>query len=63
LHKHFPNLPNIPVGKPGTHDEIVKGSNVFIGKKATDVLGVQYHTMEETVVEMTKSLQRFGLKI
>jgi hypothetical protein len=62
LHKHFPDLPNIPVGKPGTHDEIVKGANVFVGKKATEVLGVQYETLEDTVVEMAKSLERFGFK-
>jgi len=35
---------------------------VFIGKKATDVLGVQYHSFEDTVVEMAKSLERFGFK-
>ncbi|ODO08642.1 D-lactaldehyde dehydrogenase [Cryptococcus wingfieldii CBS 7118] len=58
LHKRFPDLPDIPVGKPGTHDEIVKDSNVFNGAKATKVLGVEYKTFEDTVVEMAESLQK-----
>ncbi|KAK8854804.1 hypothetical protein IAR55_003543 [Kwoniella newhampshirensis] len=61
LHKRFPELKNIPVGKPGTHDEICKDANVFDGTKATKVLGFQYETLEDTVVEMTESLRkRFG---
>jgi len=58
LHKHFPDLPNVPVGKPGTHDEICKNANVFDGTKATQVLGIKYETLEDTVVEMCKSLRK-----
>jgi len=55
-------LTHVPVGKPGRHDELVKGANVFIGKKATDVLGIQYQTLEDTIAETAKSLEkRFGL--
>ncbi|WVQ81865.1 hypothetical protein IAT38_003992 [Cryptococcus sp. DSM 104549] len=61
LHKRFPDIPNVPVGKPGTHDEIVKNANVFDGAKATKVLGVKYQTFEETTVEMAESLRaKFG---
>ncbi|AAW43616.1 hypothetical protein CNBE3560 [Cryptococcus deneoformans B-3501A] len=61
LHKRFPEIPNIPVGKPNSHDEIVKGANIFDGSKATKVLGIQYSSFEETVVEMAESLRkRFG---
>ncbi|WWD19049.1 hypothetical protein CI109_103507 [Kwoniella shandongensis] len=61
LHKRFPELKNIPVGKPGTHDEIVKNSNIFDGQKATKVLGIKYETLEDTVVEMAESLRKkFG---
>ncbi|KAK4688593.1 phosphate transporter, partial [Tremellales sp. Uapishka_1] len=56
LHKHFKDLKNIPVGNPGTHAEIVKDMPVFVGAKATKVLGVQYKDLEATVVEMAKSL-------
>ncbi|WVQ81866.1 hypothetical protein IAT38_003993 [Cryptococcus sp. DSM 104549] len=61
LHKDFPDVPNVPVGKPGTHDEIVKNLDIFDGKKATQVLGVKYKTLEQSVVEMAESLRkRFG---
>jgi nucleoside-diphosphate-sugar epimerase len=58
LHKRFPDLPNIPVGKPNTHDELVKDMNVFDGFKATKVLGIKYIPFEETVVEMAESLKK-----
>ena len=58
LHKHFPDLPDVPTGKPHTHDEIVKSTNVFVGAHATKVLGVKYESLEDTVVEMTKSLRQ-----
>lgn len=57
MHKHFPDLSNVPKGKPNTHDEIVKEANVFDGAKATKVLGMKYGTLEATVVEMFKSLR------
>lgn len=57
LHKHFDDLENIPVGKPGTHDEIVKGLNRFDGGLATKVLGIQYQSLEDCCVEMCKSLR------
>ncbi|RSH88686.1 methylglyoxal reductase (NADPH-dependent) gre2 [Saitozyma podzolica] len=58
LHKRFPDLPNIPVGKPNTHDELIKDMNVFDGSKATKVLGIKYIPFEETVVEMADSLKK-----
>ncbi|WVQ74953.1 hypothetical protein IAR50_004561 [Cryptococcus sp. DSM 104548] len=58
LHKRFSDLPNIPVGEPGTHDELVKESNVFDGSKATKVLGVEYKSFEDSVVEMAESLKK-----
>ncbi|CAD6566020.1 MAG: methylglyoxal reductase (NADPH-dependent) gre2 [Tremellales sp. Tagirdzhanova-0007] len=58
IHKHFPDLPNVPIGNPYTHDEICKTMSVFDGAKATKVLGVKYETLEDTVVEMGKCLRR-----
>jgi len=58
LHNHFKDLPNVPTGKPNTHDEIVKEMSVFDGAEATKVLGVKYETLEDTTVEMCKSLRK-----
>ena len=34
---------------------------MFIGKKAKDVLGIQYQTLEDTVTETAKALEKkFG---
>ena len=62
LHEHYPQLTHVAVGKPGTHDELVKDVSVFSGEKATEVLGIQYRPYEETFAEMTKSLERFEWK-
>ncbi|WVR07601.1 hypothetical protein IAU60_004643 [Kwoniella sp. DSM 27419] len=61
IHKRFPQVKNVPTGKPGSIDEITKDMNLFVGDKARDVLGIQYETLEETVVEMADSLRKFGM--
>jgi hypothetical protein len=58
LHKRFPDLPNVPVGQPGAHDELIKSMNVFDGSKAAKQLKLDYVPFEETVVEMCKSLRK-----
>ncbi|OWT39011.1 D-lactaldehyde dehydrogenase [Cryptococcus neoformans var. grubii Br795] len=58
LHKRFPEVKNVPVGKSGTHDEVCKELDIFDGKKAEKVLGIKYHTPEETVVDMFESLRK-----
>lgn len=58
MHEKYPELKDAPVGKPGTGDAALKGQDVFIGKKATDVLGVTYQTLPEVVVEMAESLKK-----
>ena len=63
LHKSFPDLKNVPVGKPGTGPEEAKKLNVFDGSKAERVLGIKYHALESTINDMAHSLQeRFGLQ-
>lgn len=58
LHKRFPEVKNVPVGKSGTHDEVCKELDIFDGKKAEKVLGIKYRTPEETVVDMFESLRK-----
>ena len=62
LHVHYPDLPNVAVGRPGTHDELTKDTNLFVGDKAARVLGIKYESFEDTLSEMAKSLERFGWK-
>lgn len=61
LHKRFPDLPNVPVGQPDTHEERNKQVPTFDGSKAAKVLGIKYTPFEETVVDMGNSLrERFA---
>ncbi|ORY35639.1 D-lactaldehyde dehydrogenase [Naematelia encephala] len=57
LHSKYPELKNVPVGKPGTSDDINKDANVFVGDHAAKVLGVKYESLEQTVVEMVESFK------
>jgi len=57
LLKAYPSLPNIPTGQPGAAAESDKKSQVFNGSKATKVLGLQYHTMDQTVKAMYDSIK------
>jgi hypothetical protein len=62
LHKAFPDRDNIPKGDASKREEINKGINVFQGSKATNTLGVKYRDINETLVDMAKSLnERFGI--
>jgi hypothetical protein len=61
LHKDFPDLKNVPVGKTNAHDEYTKDMDFVDGSKAEKVLGIKYKSFEQTVVEMCKSVrERFG---
>ncbi|WVQ68084.1 uncharacterized protein L199_006290 [Kwoniella botswanensis] len=61
IHKKFPDLKNVPVGKPGEYEEVEKGMNLFNGEKATKVLGIKYKSLEESTAEMGESLfKRFA---
>lgn len=54
-------IKSVPVGKPGTGPEIDAKANVFVGKKAHDVLGFHYTKLYISVEDMYKSLvERFG---
>ncbi|ORX38574.1 D-lactaldehyde dehydrogenase [Kockovaella imperatae] len=57
IHKRFPDLKDVPVGKPGTHDEITKDANVFDGSKAHKELGIQYVSLEDSVYQTVKSVR------
>jgi len=50
-------LPNVPRGHPGSGAEIDKASNVFSGKKAEEVLGIEYTSLQVSVEDMYKSLK------
>lgn len=58
LHKHFPELPDVPTGKPNSRDEIIKAMPFFDGAEATRVLGIKYEALEDTVQEMCNSLRK-----
>lgn len=57
LHSRFPDLPNIPIGQPNTHDQAIKSMDFVDGSKASRELGLEYTTLEQTVVGMTKSVR------
>lgn len=50
----------MPTGKPGSGADSTKQMNLFVGKKATDVLGIQYESLEETVVQIVESIAKKG---
>jgi len=62
LHKAFPDRDNIPKGDASKREKINSEINVFQGSKATKVLGVNYRPIDETLVDMAKSLNdRFNI--
>jgi hypothetical protein len=50
-------LPNVPRGNPGSGAEINKSFNVFSGKKAEEILGIEYTSLQVAVEDMYKSLK------
>ena len=60
LHKRYPQLSNVPTGKPGTGSEATKDMTLCVGKKATDVLGIQYESLEDTIVQIVDSVAKKG---
>ncbi|KAI5449717.1 hypothetical protein NCC49_004082 [Naganishia albida] len=50
-------LDKVPRGRPGAGEEINKKANVFSGKKAEDVLGIEYTPLRVCLEDMYKSLQ------
>lgn len=61
MHKLYPKIEGVPVGNPGTHDELVKDGFVFNSDKAKKILGVKFTSWDDTIVDMTDSLRaRFG---
>ncbi|TYJ53106.1 hypothetical protein B9479_006287 [Cryptococcus floricola] len=61
IHKNFPDVKNVPVGTPGKHDEICKDLDIFDGSKAEKVLGINYTTLNDSIIRMFESLRkRFG---
>ena len=60
LHKRYPQLQNVPTGKPGTGADATKDMTLSVGKKATDVLGIQYESLEETVGQIVDSVAAKG---
>ncbi|RSH88685.1 methylglyoxal reductase (NADPH-dependent) gre2 [Saitozyma podzolica] len=61
LHKHFLDLPNVPVGQPETYEERSKEYPIGDSSKLTRVLGITLTPFGDIVVDMTKSLrERFN---
>ncbi|ODN86556.1 D-lactaldehyde dehydrogenase [Cryptococcus wingfieldii CBS 7118] len=58
IHKNFPDVKNVPVGTPGTHDEICKVLDIFDGSKAEKVLGIKYTTLNDSIIQMFESLRK-----
>ncbi|WRT68381.1 uncharacterized protein IL334_005357 [Kwoniella shivajii] len=61
VHSKFPEIKNVPVGKPGTHDEVAKNLSKFNSEKSTKVLGIKYKSFEDSATETIQGLRaRFG---
>ena len=60
LHKRYPQLTGVPTGKPGTAAEATKKMTRHVGTKATDVLGIQYEGLEDTIVQIVESVAKKG---
>ncbi|ODO07587.1 D-lactaldehyde dehydrogenase [Cryptococcus wingfieldii CBS 7118] len=61
IHKHFPDVKDVPVGKPGSGAEATKDAIFVDGSKAQKVLGFKYRTLDESVKDMFESIRtRFG---
>jgi hypothetical protein len=50
-------IPNVPVGTPGKGAQIAKETNLHSGKKAHEVLGIEYIELKVSVEDMYKSLK------
>ncbi|WVQ75184.1 hypothetical protein IAR50_004794 [Cryptococcus sp. DSM 104548] len=61
IHKHFPDVKNVPVGTPGAGEAVNKEQDNLDGAKASRVLGVKYTSLEDSFKETFESLRkRFG---
>ena len=59
LNKAVPSL-KLPEAKADVAEEAYKKAQVFSGKKATEQLGIQYRSIDETVKDMYESIKAKG---
>jgi hypothetical protein len=58
----YPDIPNVPVGKPGGHDEIVEKGYEYDNMESKRILGMGYASLEDSLVATVDSLRcRFGV--
>ncbi|WVQ75185.1 hypothetical protein IAR50_004795 [Cryptococcus sp. DSM 104548] len=61
IHKNFPDVKNVPAGKPGSSAAVNEQQNYLDGRKAERVLGIKYTSLEDSVKDMFGSIRkRFG---
>lgn len=61
LNEKFPQIKGVPNGDPSRPAKYA-GDHTYDGTLATKVLGLKYHTLEETTIDMTASLiERFEI--
>lgn len=54
-------IPNVPVGKPGSGPQILEKAPIHDGKKAHEVLGINYTKLSTSIEDMYKNLtEKFG---
>jgi hypothetical protein len=59
LNKAYPEM-KLPEAEDGGAEKANKKAQVFSGKKATEVLGIQYRSIDDTVKDMYESIKAKG---
>lgn len=53
-------FPKLPEGKKGAGKEVKQ--NIYDGTKSKDILGIQYFTLEKTIIDMSNSMAEYEAK-
>lgn len=60
IRKNFPNQKDIPTETTPGGEFPAEGYAKFDNSRSKEVLGLQYHSLEQTIVDTVKSLQAVG---
>ncbi|ODO00644.1 hypothetical protein L198_02966 [Cryptococcus wingfieldii CBS 7118] len=58
IHKHFPDIKNVPVGRPGISATVNEQQIHIDGRKAEKVLGIKYTNLEDSVKDLFESIRK-----
>jgi len=62
LHRLYSDIPNVPVGQPGSQDQLVEKGYQYDNAKSREILGLEYTSLEAALVMTVDSLRsRFGI--